>query len=152
MLLQSLAERVAEEWGCELGQEVGVITGKLRKNSGATRILFVTEHIYLQMFLQDRSLKNYSVVIIDEAHQRTVLCDIALAVTKGVLPKRPDLIISSATIDAAAFAQYFKADNLSLIDVPGSLFPVDIVYSPNPTGDDDNYFDRLIDKVQNVIE
>lgn len=129
----------------------------------------MTEHAFLQEYLADQTLSNYSVVIVDEAHQRTVLCDIALAVTKEAAQKRADLrvVVSSATIEEAALRKYYGNDvrpvlistsqsvndnsffvqQFSVVNVPGRLFPVDIVYAPSTTGDDDEYYDRLVKKV-----
>lgn len=95
-----------------------------------TKVIFATDGILLGEILDDPMLLRYSVIIIDEAHERTVNVDFLLGYLRQLLPQRKDLklIISSATIDIKLFSRCFN--NAPVIHVSGRLFPVSIVYKP----------------------
>jgi ATP-dependent helicase HrpA len=95
-----------------------------------TRVIFATDGILLSEILDDPMLLRYSVIIIDEAHERTVNIDFLLGYLRQLLPQRKDLklIISSATIDIKLFSRSFF--NAPVIQVSGRLYPVSIVYKP----------------------
>lgn len=107
----AMANRVSQELG--LGGEVGGTIGYSVRfdDSTSTRTLcrFITDGMLFRECLHDPLLSKYYVLIIDEAHERSLHTDLLLALIKKILPKRPDLrvIISSATIDAEAFKKYF---------------------------------------------
>ena len=131
----SVASRVAFERKCKLGHEVGYSIRFEENTSNLTRIKFMTDGIFLRELLSDPQLKSYSVVIIDEAHERTIFTDIIFALMKDLIKVRKDLkiIISSATLQTEKFLEYF--DNPPLINIPGRRYPVDIYYTKEPEPD-----------------
>ncbi|GEQ71849.1 hypothetical protein JCM33374_g5535 [Metschnikowia sp. JCM 33374] len=128
----SVAQRVAEEVGCDLGQEVGYSIRFEDVSSNKTAIKYLTDGMLLREFLTDPLLSNYSALMIDEAHERTVSTEIVLTLLKDVIKERHDLklIVASATINAKKFADYF--DGAPIFSIPGRRFPVDICYTKNP--------------------
>lgn len=105
----SVASRVALEMGVKLGNEVGYSIRFEDCCSDRTVIKYMTDGMLLREFLLDPTLNNYKVLIIDEAHERTLHTDILLALIKDLSRAREDLkvIISSATLDAIKFSEYF---------------------------------------------
>jgi ATP-dependent RNA helicase DDX35 len=105
-----LATRVAEEAGCRLGDKVGYTVRFDDQTSPQTHIKYVTDGILLrEATLQDPLLSNYSVVILDETHERNLNTDTLLGLLKKIRRQRKDLrmIICSATIDAQRFLDFF---------------------------------------------
>ena len=98
----SVAARVAYEMGCKLGAEVGYSIRFEENCSDRTIIKYMTDGMLLREFMMDPSLSQYKVLIIDEAHERTLHTDIVLSLVKDLSRARDDLklIISSATLDA----------------------------------------------------
>ncbi len=125
---RSIAERVAEELNDEVGGVVGYKVRFTDKVSKRTAIKTMTDGILLAEMQHDRTLRNYSTIIVDEAHERSLNIDFLLGTLKTLLPKRPDLkvIITSATIDTARFSEHF--DDAPIIEVSGRLYPVDTRY------------------------
>lgn len=105
----SVATRVAQEFGCRLGGEVGYCVRFDECASDETRCRFMTDGMLFRECLHDPLLSRFSVIIVDEAHERSLHTDLLLAVLKKILKKRPELriVISSATIDAQSFASFF---------------------------------------------
>ena len=105
----SVAARVAEECRCALGGLVGYQVRFEDRTSKETRIKFMTDGILLAETQGDRELRQYSALILDEAHERTLNIDFLLGYLQRLLEKRRDLklVISSATMDAGAFAEFF---------------------------------------------
>ena len=106
---RSVAERIAEEMQVELGDLVGYQVRFTDHSSDATRVKVMTDGILLAEMQRDRDLRRYDTIIIDEAHERSLNIDFILGYLKQLLPRRPDLkvVITSATIDPARFAQHF---------------------------------------------
>jgi ATP-dependent helicase HrpA len=126
----SISRRIAEELGVEWGQEVGAkirFTDKTRKD---TLIKVMTDGMLLTEIQGDADLRQYSVIIVDEAHERSLNIDFLLGYLKLLLDRRKDLkvIITSATIDTKAFSEAFN--DAPIIEVSGRLYPVDTVYAP----------------------
>ncbi|KAL8118675.1 pre-mRNA-splicing factor ATP-dependent RNA helicase DEAH1-like isoform X2 [Apium graveolens] len=137
----SVAARVSQEMGVKLGHEVGYAIRFEDCTSKKTVIKYMTDGMLLREFLGEPDLSSYSVVIVDEAHERTVSTDVLFGLVKDIARFRPDLklIISSATLDAVRFSDYF--DNAPIFKVPGRRFPVEINYTKAPEAD---YLDAAI--------
>ena len=127
---RTVANRIADEMKCELGQQVGFKIRFSDQVSNSTYIKLMTDGILLAEIQQDRFLNQYDTIIIDEAHERSLNIDFILGYLKNLLPKRPDLkvIITSATIDPERFSQHFN--DAPIIEVSGRTFPVDVRYNP----------------------
>ncbi|GBU09304.1 ATP-dependent helicase [Gammaproteobacteria bacterium] len=128
---RSVAVRVAQELAVEIG---GVVGFKMRfsdQTKPETLIKLMTDGILLAELTSDRYLSRYEVLIIDEAHERSLNIDFLLGVLKQVLIKRPDLkvIITSATIDPIRFSNHF-GNNTPVVEVSGRTYPVEIRYRP----------------------
>lgn len=127
---RSVADRIASEMQCELGQQVGFKIRFSDQVSNNSYIKLMTDGILLAEIQQDRFLNQYDTIIIDEAHERSLNIDFILGYLKNLLPKRPDLkvIITSATIDPERFSKHFN--EAPIIEVSGRTFPVDVRYRP----------------------
>ena len=127
---RTVANRIADEMKCELGQQVGFKIRFSDQVSNNTYIKLMTDGILLAEIQQDRFLNQYDTIIIDEAHERSLNIDFILGYLKNLLPKRPDLkiIITSATIDPERFSKHFN--DAPIIEVSGRTFPVDVRYNP----------------------
>ncbi|XP_072029162.1 LOW QUALITY PROTEIN: uncharacterized protein [Amphiura filiformis] len=148
----SLARRVAEEYGCKVGEEIGYVAGQSRKVSSRTLAKFMTDRALLNICLADKSdLADCACVIIDEAHERSVDTDILLAMLKKMQHRRPDLkvVIMSATIDVDLFSKYLY--NCPVVDVPGRTFPVDTIWCGLAEGKDAvDYINRAVEKAEQI--
>ncbi|KAJ3109551.1 DEAH-box ATP-dependent RNA helicase prp22 [Phlyctochytrium planicorne] len=131
----SVAKRVAEEVGCRLGQEVGYTIRFEDCSSSETKIKYMTDGMLLREILVDPTLSRYSVLILDEAHERTMSTDVLFGLLKDTVKKRADLklIVTSATLDAEKFSTYFF--NCPIFTIPGRTFPVEILFSKEPESD-----------------
>jgi pre-mRNA-splicing factor ATP-dependent RNA helicase DHX15/PRP43 len=131
----SVARRVAEEMDVALGEEVGYSIRFEDCCGPKTVVKFATDGMLLREAMTDPLLSAYSVVILDEAHERTLATDILFGLIKGVLERRADLklVVMSATLEAEKFQGYFL--DAPLIKVPGRLFPVEIFYTQEPERD-----------------
>lgn len=151
----SVADRIAEELGVQVGQGVGYQVRFNEKVGPSTFLKLMTDGILLAEIQQDRFLNRYEVIIIDEAHERSLNIDFLLGFLKQLLPKRPDLkiIITSATIDLEKFSTHF--DNAPIVSVSGRTFPVVTQYMPlleaNKEKDSFSNGDFLVDGVVDAV-
>jgi ATP-dependent RNA helicase DHX8/PRP22 len=165
----SVAKRVAEEVGCRLGQEVGYTIRFEDCTSPETKIKYMTDGMLQRECLVDPDMTNYSVLMLDEAHERTIATDVLFGLLKSAsfipflssllltnsllshlpsvplqrlsttssesLKRRPDLklIVTSATLDAEKFSEYFFG--CPIFTIPGRTFPVEILYTKEPEPD-----------------
>eukprot|EP00762_Andalucia_godoyi_P000135 ANDGO_02245.mRNA.1 putative pre-mRNA-splicing factor ATP-dependent RNA helicase DEAH3 len=158
----SVATRVAEEMDVELGTAVGYsVRFEDRSTPGVTRLKYLTDGMLLREAMFDPLLSRYSVIVIDEAHERTVATDILMGLLKGLLfgsngdangkgkrkAARPDLrvVVMSATLEARKFQEYFGG--APLLSIPGRMFPVQVVYAPEPVRD---YFQEAVRTVLSI--
>ena len=142
----SVAQRVSEEMNVELGGLVGYSIRFEDKTSPNTKIKYLTDGMLLREAMLDSKLSKYSVIIIDEAHERTVDTDILFGLLKKVQSLRNDLklIIMSATLDADLFANYFSAN---VLYVEGRQFPVQTYFTTEPQSD---YFDSTLTTILQI--
>jgi pre-mRNA-splicing factor ATP-dependent RNA helicase DHX16 len=128
----SVAARVADEMGVKVGNEVGYSIRFEDSTSDKTVLKYMTDGMLLREFMTEPDLGEYAAIMIDEAHERTVHTDILLALVKDLARERPELklLISSATMNAQKFADYF--DEAPIFNIPGRRYPVDIHYTPQP--------------------
>jgi pre-mRNA-splicing factor ATP-dependent RNA helicase DHX16 len=131
----SVAARVAQEVGCKLGNEVGYSIRFEDCTTERTLLKYMTDGMLLREFLGEPDLASYSCMMLDEAHERTLHTDILFGLLKDIARFRPDLklLVSSATLDAAKFSEYF--DDAPVFNIPGRRFPVDIMYTKAPEAD-----------------
>lgn len=124
----SVAKRVADEMGVKLGEEVGYTIRFEDVSSSKTVIRYMTDGILLRESLMDPMLEKYSVIIMDEAHERSLYTDVLFGVLKKILSKRSDLrvIVTSATMDSSKFSSYFGG--APILNVSGRTYNVDISY------------------------
>ena len=140
---RTVAERIAEELGTPLGATVGYKVRFTDQVTDETMVKVMTDGILLAEIQNDRMLRRYDTLIIDEAHERSLNIDFILGYLAQLLPKRPDLklIITSATIETARFAEHFAgpAGPAPVIEVSGRTYPVEVRYRPlvEPTGEED---------------
>ena len=165
MAATTVAIRVAEEFGCEIGKEVGYSIRFEDVTSAATRIKFLTDGLLLREALVDPLLSRYSVIMVDEAHERSLSTDVLLGILKKIRRRRPELriVISSATLQAEDFLRFFAGNedyvhNLDdksspggdlgrVISLAGRMYPVDILYLEEPSED---YVERAVKTVFDI--
>lgn len=160
MAATTVALRVAEEMGVEIGTQVGYSIRFEDVTSASTKIKFLTDGLLIREALVDPLLSRYSVIMVDEAHERSISTDILLGLLKKIKKKRPDLriIISSATLQAESFLSFFsngeddqkdnqgdKADAQGkIVSIEGRTYPIDVMHLESPA---ENYVDKAIDTV-----
>lgn len=149
---------------CKVGEEVGYSIRFEDVTSAKTRIKFLTDGLLLREALVDPLLSRYSVIMVDEAHERSLSTDILLGILKKIWRKRPELriIISSATLQAEEFLRFFTREESTaktvsngeqtsnseqdgrVIFISGRSYPVDIHYLESPV---DDYLTRAVDTI-----
>lgn len=123
-----VSKRIAEEMNVELGQLVGYKMRFDDSTSANTKIKIMTDGILLEELRSDPMLEKYSIIIVDEAHERSLNIDFILGLLKEIIKKRDDfkVLVSSATINAKLFSDYFNG--APVISVKTSPFPVEEKY------------------------
>ena len=140
---RTVASRIADELNSQVGDLVGYKVRFTDQVSDNSYIKLMTDGVLLAEMQNDRLLRQYDTLIIDEAHERSLNIDFILGYLKQILPKRPDLkvIITSATIDPERFAQHFCSPTgkpAPIIEVSGRTYPVEMLYRPlNENADDE---------------
>ncbi|XP_076636539.1 putative ATP-dependent RNA helicase DHX35 isoform X2 [Colletes latitarsis] len=151
----SLANRVADERNCILGTEVGYSIRFDNCTDERTRIKYMTEGILLRELMSDPLLTSYSVIVVDEVHERTLLTDIIMGLLKKIMRKRRSLkiVVCSATVDAEQLRDFFNTgtikDTAVIMNVEGRLYPVDIFFVKEPVA---NYVTSVVDTVLKIHE
>ncbi|PKY00910.1 ATP dependent RNA helicase [Aspergillus campestris IBT 28561] len=159
----TVAARVAEEMRCKLGEEVGYSIRFEDLTSASTRIKFLTDGMLLREALVDPLLSRYSVIMVDEAHERSLSTDILLGILKKIIKRRPELriVVSSATLQAEDFLRFFAGDEFQndadsedlggsvgrIISLEGRMYPVDILFLESPAED---YVERAVKTVFDI--
>jgi ATP-dependent helicase HrpA len=149
----TVAARVADELG-GAGEMVGYKIRFHDYTTPSTKIKFMTDGVLLAETRHDRLLTQYGVIIVDEAHERSLNIDFLLGYLKQLLHRRKDLkvIITSATIDTAAFSRHFN--NAPIIKVSGRTYPVTIRYNPpeeNVSGEKDGELEHCVQTVYDLF-
>ncbi len=149
---RAVSERVAEELGVEVGGAVGYAVRFNDHVGPSTAIKVMTDGILLAEVQRDRLLRAYEVIIIDEAHERSLNIDFLLGYLHQLLPRRPDLkvIVTSATIDTERFSAHF--DGAPVVEVSGRSYPVELRYRPigDEPGDRRDQTQAICDAVQEL--
>eukprot|EP01047_Picozoa_sp_COSAG01_P021652 COSAG01_NODE_1261_length_11001_cov_11.811961_15_plen_606_part_00 len=154
----TVATRVAEEMGVVCGTTVGYCVRFGRcYDEDQTKVKFVTDGLLVREMMLDPLLSKYSVVMLDEAHERSLNTDILCGLLRKVRRKRPDLriIIASATLDAQEFKDFFETnsrrssrrDTAVCMSVEGRSYPVEVQYLRQPTS---NYVQATVDTVVQI--
>ncbi|MFC4461403.1 ATP-dependent RNA helicase HrpA [Pseudonocardia nematodicida] len=150
---RTVAARIAEELGVELGGAVGWKVRFTDQVGDSTMVKLMTDGILLAELAGDKDLHAYDTLIIDEAHERSLNIDFILGYLTRLLPRRPDLkvIITSATIDPERFARHFGSaeEPAPIVEVSGRTYPVEVRYRPvvdpdDPDADPDRQLDDAI--------
>lgn len=143
----SVAKRVSEEMGVELGKDVGYSIRFEDVTSEDTLIKYMTDGVLLRETLTEPDLDKYSAVIMDEAHERSLNTDVLFGILKKVVARRRDfrLIVTSATLDAQKFSDFFGS--VPVFKIPGRTFPVDVLFSKTPQED---YVDSAVKQAMAV--
>lgn len=167
LAVQTVASRVAEEMDVKLGEEVGyAIRFEDVTNPAATMIKFLTDGVLLREIMNDPLLTKYSVIMVDEAHERSISTDILLGLLKKIQRRRPELrlIISSATIEAKSMSDFFQTSKKhqgledhefvpkkvpAILSVEGRGFNVHIHYVVEPVSD---YVQATVSTVLSIHE
>lgn len=158
-----MATRVAEEMRCKVGEEVGYSIRFEDQTSASTRIKFLTDGMLLREALIDPLLSRYSVIMVDEAHERSLSTDILLGILKKIMKRRPYLriIVSSATLQAEDFLHFFAGEEFKnyaepgelggsvgrIISLEGRMYPVDTLFLESPAED---YVERAVKTVFDI--
>ncbi|RYR17020.1 hypothetical protein Ahy_B03g061830 isoform A [Arachis hypogaea] len=126
----TVARRVAQELGVQLGEEVGYAIRFEDRTSHRTRIKYLTDGVLLRESLVNPELNEYSVIILDEAHERSLNTDILMGLMKRLAKIRTSnlkVLITSATLDGDKVSNFFR--DCPVLTIPGKLYPVEILYS-----------------------
>ncbi|KAL9322938.1 hypothetical protein ACSQ67_010991 [Phaseolus vulgaris] len=131
----SVAKRVSEEMDTELGDKVGYAIRFEDVTGPSTIIKYMTDGVLLRETLKDSDLDKYRVIVMDEAHERSLNTDVLFGILKKVVAQRRDfkLIVTSATLNAQKFSNFFGS--VPIYNIPGRTFPVNILWSKTPVED-----------------
>lgn len=143
----SVAKRVSEEMECKLGGTVGYAIRFEDCTSSETKIKYMTDGVLLRESLNEGDLDRYSVIILDEAHERSLSTDVLMGLLRKILTRRRDLklIVTSATMNAQKFSTFYG--NAPVFTIPGRTFPVEIFHSKSPCED---YVDAAVKQVLQI--
>ncbi|KAJ7599325.1 pre-mRNA splicing factor [Mycena floridula] len=143
----SVAKRVSEEMECKLGSTVGYAIRFEDCTSSDTKIKYMTDGVLLRESLNEGDLDRYSVIILDEAHERSLSTDVLMGLLRKILSRRRDLklIVTSATMNAEKFSNFYG--NAPTFTIPGRTFPVETFHSKSPCED---YVDSAVKQVLQI--
>ncbi|TVQ24572.1 MAG: ATP-dependent RNA helicase [Spirochaetaceae bacterium] len=144
----SVCDYIARQTGSTPPDLVGFKMRFDDQTDRTTRIKIMTDGILLQEMKANPGLDEYSVIVVDEAHERSLNIDFILGLLKTVLRKRPEfrLIISSATINSSVFSQYF--DDCPVLHIDSPMYPVEVRYTPPPS---ENSEESLLYRISTVM-
>ena len=152
----SVSDFIARQLNCKVSGLVGYKMRFEDRTSDETAIKIMTDGILLQEMKLDPALSRYGVIMVDEAHERSLNIDFILGLLKRVLESRPEfkVIVSSATINAEVFSEYFG--ECPIVKIETSMYPVTVVYDPPAEGDESDYSssgaaDALQSKIEQIV-
>ena len=151
----TVALRVANERGTRFGEEVGFAARFGKKcNVRLTRIMYMTDGHLLREMMLDPLLKKYSVIVIDEAHERSVHTDAVLGLLRKIRLKRPELrlVIASATLSVDLMRSFFERGKrnkgcTTVLSIGGRMHTVDVLYLDQPTP---NYMEKAVETIVSI--
>jgi HrpA-like RNA helicase len=132
----TIAQKVASERNTSVGREVGYSIRFEDKSSPMTKIKYVTDGVLLREFMSDPVISHYNIVLLDEAHERSLQTDILMGLLKQIQEQKTrdasnfKILIMSATLQIELFTQFFSDANV--VTVPGRQYPVTMYYTPEP--------------------
>jgi len=144
---RAAARRMAFEWGCEVGEQIGYWVRNDRRAGPATRVLVITEGIFIRSLLRDPYLEHVGAVVLDEFHERSLDSDLALGAVRLLQQTvRPELklLVMSATLDVQQLCEFLP--QAPLISSEGRLHPVAVHYRPRAA------HQPLADAVRGAVE
>ncbi|ADN02521.1 helicase-related protein [Spirochaeta thermophila] len=148
----SVSDFIAKELGTSVPGLVGYKMRFEDMTTPSTRIKVMTDGILLQELKGDYELSQYSVLIVDEAHERSLNIDFILGLLKQIVQVRPEfrVIISSATLNTRIFSEYFW--DCPIISIDTRTYPVEVVYDPpDPNLGEDAVYDKIVEIVEKVV-
>ncbi len=127
---RAIAQRIAAERGWTIGAEIGWQIRMEKRFGPRTRLLVATEGVLTARLQQDPLLSEFTTIVLDEFHERSIHADLAIALAKQAWRARDDLrlVVMSATLDTAAVSRFLG--DCPVVDVPGRLYPLEISYAP----------------------
>lgn len=145
----TIAQRVADEQGCSVGDKVGYTIRFDDRSSYKTKIKYATDGVLLREISNDHMLSRYSVVILDEAHERSLQTDLLMGLLRRLQDVRIDLrvVVMSATLEVDLFESYFK--DTCLVRIAGRQFPVEVFYTVKSQP---NYLDSALQTCLQIHE
>ena len=151
----SVSEFISKQLGTSYPGLVGYKMRFEDKTDASTKIKIMTDGILLQEMKLDPWLSKYSVIMVDEAHERSLNIDFVMGLLKRVLKERKDfrVIVSSATMNTQVFSEYF--DNAPIVSIDTITYPVSVIYDPIPGGvttTTDAGCDLLLSKICNTVD
>ncbi|KAJ4383180.1 hypothetical protein N0V86_001222 [Didymella sp. IMI 355093] len=141
----SVAKRVSEEMGVRLGRECGYsVRFDSKITPEVTKVEYLTDGLMLKQLMSDPLLSEYSAVVLDEAHERSLATDLLMSLLKELVAVRPEfrLLVTSATLNATKFSDYFGG--APLFNIPGRTHPIERLYSSSPEA---NYLNAAVTTV-----
>lgn len=144
----SICDFIKKQIGDVDGDYVGYKMRFTDTTTPMTRIKIMTDGILLMELKSDPLLQEYGVIVVDEAHERSLNIDFILGLLKHIIAERPDfkVIISSATINTKTFSAFF--DGAPIISIQSRVFPVSIIYRPLHSPNDP---DELTDSIVHIV-
>ncbi|MFM7806585.1 MAG: DEAD/DEAH box helicase, partial [Planctomycetota bacterium] len=132
---RATALRIAHELGVPLGSVVGFQVRFDDRSDDTTRLRVMTDGVLLAQLTNDRWLRRYDAIVIDEVHERSLNVDFLLGSLRRILPRRPELrvVLASATMEADRLSAAFG--DAPVLSVPGRLHPVEVRWQPTPDGE-----------------
>lgn len=143
----SVAKRVSEELGINIGKQVGYSIRFDDCTSDETVLKYMTDGMLLRETLISPLLQSYSIIIMDEAHERSLNTDVLFGLMRNICSIRKDikLIVTSATLDTNKFSYFFG--NAPIFNIPGKTYPVEIIHRQTPS---DDYIKDMVDLVLSI--